>query len=128
MFRKVVLFLYILISLMANCSRFFIFAGFEFNKEYIASNLCINRNRPEMHCDGKCYLMKKIKQAEENEKKEAARNNLSLLEVSFYQEPFSFSFHDPFTLNIGNHSFPAYAYLYTSHYIRNIFRPPRPFV
>ncbi|WP_235324472.1 hypothetical protein [Pedobacter lusitanus] len=127
MFRKAVLFFYMLITLMANCSRFFIFAGFEFNKEYIASNLCINRNRPELHCNGKCYLMKKIKQAEENEKKEAARNNLSQLEVSFCQEPFTFSFLDPSALSISDPSFSVYAYLYTNPYIRNIFRPPRLF-
>lgn len=31
------------------------------NKEYIAKNLCENRNRPKSHCNGKCHLMKLLK-------------------------------------------------------------------
>ena len=33
---------------------------YQTNKEYIASVLCENRNKPEMACNGKCYLNKKI--------------------------------------------------------------------
>lgn len=33
------------------------------NKEYIASVLCENRNKPELACNGKCYLNKKIKES-----------------------------------------------------------------
>ena len=33
---------------------------YQVNKEYIASVLCENRNKPEMACNGKCYLNKKI--------------------------------------------------------------------
>jgi hypothetical protein len=52
-------------------SQLFIYAGFELNRDYIASTLCENRDKPELHCDGKCFLMKKLKQAEEKEKKQA---------------------------------------------------------
>ncbi|NUO02937.1 MAG: hypothetical protein HUU01_20200 [Saprospiraceae bacterium] len=38
------------------------------NKDFIKRVLCINTKRPEMHCDGKCYLMTKLKAAEEAEK------------------------------------------------------------
>lgn len=31
------------------------------NKEYIAKNLCVNRNKPKSHCNGKCHLMKQLK-------------------------------------------------------------------
>ena len=27
---------------------------YEVNKDYIAKNLCINRNKPELKCCGKC--------------------------------------------------------------------------
>jgi len=48
----------------------FVFSAFKLNQKYIARTLCENRDKPEMHCNGKCYLAKKIKQAEEREKKE----------------------------------------------------------
>ena len=57
--------------MMTNFSRMFVFSAFEVNQKYIATKLCINRDKPEMHCNGKCYLANKIKQVEEKEKKEA---------------------------------------------------------
>lgn len=52
----------------ANFSNSLIYAGFDLNQKYIAEQLCVNKDKPEMHCNGKCYLAKKIKQAEEKEK------------------------------------------------------------
>ena len=37
---------------------------YQTNKEYIASVLCKNRNKPEMACYGKCYLNKKIEESQ----------------------------------------------------------------
>ncbi len=71
MFRSLIAFSLIFMILTANFSRFFIYAGFELNKNYIASELCENRDKPMMHCNGKCYLMKKLKQAEEKEKNQS---------------------------------------------------------
>lgn len=44
-----------------------IFVSFELNRDYIASNLCINRELPESGCDGQCFLMKKLKQSQQDE-------------------------------------------------------------
>lgn len=37
------------------------------NQEYIAKNLCENRFRPQLHCDGHCLLAKKLQAAEKKE-------------------------------------------------------------
>lgn len=37
-------------------------------EDYISEFLCINKNRTELSCKGKCYLMERL--AEENEKKQ----------------------------------------------------------
>lgn len=34
------------------------------HKEYIAEVLCINKSKPELECDGKCYLKNKLAQSE----------------------------------------------------------------
>ena len=61
----------LLVALISSgFSRFFIYAGFELNHKYIAENLCVNKNRPWMHCNGKCFFMRKIKEAQDNEKKQ----------------------------------------------------------
>jgi hypothetical protein len=38
---------------------------YNLNKEYIVSALCENRDKPELACDGKCYLETKIEQSQE---------------------------------------------------------------
>ncbi|RQP18770.1 hypothetical protein [Parapedobacter defluvii] len=62
--------LLLICSLFAeNVSRMLITAAFELNRPYIAEYLCINKDKPMLHCDGKCYLARKLKEAEEKEKK-----------------------------------------------------------
>jgi hypothetical protein len=41
-------------------SKALLVLDYQWNKDYISKNLCVNRNRPEMKCEGKCYLCKKI--------------------------------------------------------------------
>lgn len=41
--------------------------NYQINKKVIAATRCENRDKPEMRCDGKCYLSKQLKQAEEKE-------------------------------------------------------------
>ena len=37
---------------------------YHINKSRIVATLCENRDKPDMHCDGKCYLRKKLESAE----------------------------------------------------------------
>ncbi|WP_109413901.1 hypothetical protein [Pararcticibacter amylolyticus] len=69
-------------------SRMLVYAAFELNRNYIASTLCENRERPWLHCDGKCYLAKKMKQVEEKEKNEERQTQKNLIQDSFL--PVSF--------------------------------------
>jgi hypothetical protein len=128
MLKKIAAYFLIFSLLAINFSRFFIFAGFELNKNYISTKLCENRDKPWLHCNGKCYFAKKIKQAQENERKEAAKDNFSRLEVSFFQEPFKLTFIEPIILNDNNSIFPQYTYQYSTHFIDAIFRPPKSLV
>jgi hypothetical protein len=48
------------------------------NIDYISKVLCINRDKPEMKCDGKCHLKSQFRQQEEREQK----GPLNLKEIS----------------------------------------------
>jgi hypothetical protein len=50
-------------------------AYYQINKQMIADKLCINKDKPEMHCNGKCFLSKQLKKAEENEKRQSQSLN-----------------------------------------------------
>ena len=42
-------------------SKSFLVLNYQWNKDYIARVLCVNRDKPGMKCEGKCYLCKKLK-------------------------------------------------------------------
>lgn len=39
------------------------------NKAAIVAKYCINKARPDLHCDGKCYLAAKLKKADHSDEK-----------------------------------------------------------
>lgn len=43
----------------------FIQISYDLNKAYIAQELCVNKDRPEMKCEGKCYLNKQLTKTEQ---------------------------------------------------------------
>jgi hypothetical protein len=60
----------ILAMISSTLSKLLIYADFKSNQKYIAAVLCENKEKPKLNCQGKCYLTKKLKEAEEKEKKQ----------------------------------------------------------
>lgn len=60
------------IIFLQTFSSFVIRADYFINKSYIARVLCINKAKPETHCNGKCYLAKQLKQQEEQDQQAPA--------------------------------------------------------
>ncbi|QKJ30018.1 hypothetical protein HQ865_09695 [Mucilaginibacter mali] len=84
MLKRGVAIILIACTLAANFTKLFVFAGFEMNQKYIASTLCENRDKPWMHCNGRCYLMKKIKLAEDKEKSNERETQKNLLQQVYF--------------------------------------------
>jgi hypothetical protein len=57
------------------------------NYEYVSKVLCVNKEKPELKCNGKCHLMKELAEVAENEKP-ISDNKIVVkeIEVLFYQE------------------------------------------
>lgn len=95
------------------------------NYEYISKVLCENKDKPKMHCNGKCHLMKELaKNAEEDkpissDKKVASQEH----EVLFYQELNTFKI-SPISSDIRQNYTNNYANLYSHLDSNSIFRPP----
>ena len=82
--------LLLLCSVSMNLSGLFVFAGFEINSSYIAKELCVNKNKPELHCNGKCFLMKKLKLAEEKEKKQESSTQYQKIYFKAFDDGFNY--------------------------------------
>ncbi|MBS1658072.1 MAG: hypothetical protein JST18_08255 [Bacteroidetes bacterium] len=44
---------------------------YELEKDYYSQVLCINKEKPSLHCEGKCQLRKELEQEEKNEQNPA---------------------------------------------------------
>ena len=68
MFKRAIIFL-IVICTISNCyMQLLVYGGYKMNKEYITSVFCINKAHPELHCDGQCFLAKKLKDLDSKNK------------------------------------------------------------
>jgi len=90
MFIKPISILLMFSLLSANLSGLFVYLGFEANQNYIVKEFCENRDKPQMHCEGKCYLMKKLKQAQEKEQKQERQSQKLQVQDAVVSSPVTF--------------------------------------
>ena len=80
-------FAYLLASLvlLQTFSRELLVADFVFNRAAITQQYCVNKARPLLHCDGKCYFAKQLKRQEERQSKSAGplKERLDMLLTAF---------------------------------------------
>lgn len=120
MLTRIISILLIFVLLSTSFTRLVFYAGYEMNKAYIAKVLCINKAKPMMHCNGKCFLSKKIKEAEEKEQKQGSAYSKSNLEV-FITSHFNFRC---FTFQTDEYLMqPLSDYFFSTVY--KIFQPPQ---
>lgn len=96
-----------------------------FDYQYISEVLCINKEKPELHCNGKCHLMKELAKASEDEKPTSSdkKNHHSEVEILFIEELNSFSIEQNIpVLNTQNTS--VYSNLYSRLNCKTFFHPP----
>lgn len=83
---------------------------------------CINKNKPQLHCNGQCVLMKRIREKE----KEEAKKNVVVYEYSahyIHKERSVFAIYKPKEETEEN-LFSPYLIDYRFTYNDPIFRPP----
>ncbi|WP_157378221.1 hypothetical protein [Arenibacter latericius] len=78
--KQVVLFVTVLMLI----KPFWPLAEYIVNYDYIVTNLCENRNRPALNCDGKCYLSKQLAKEKESEDKNPFDGKRLLTDIQFF--------------------------------------------
>ncbi|MGB3145362.1 MAG: hypothetical protein WBB24_14770 [Maribacter sp.] len=58
---------------------------FVINKDYIVEFLCINKDKPMLNCDGKCYLAKMIQEDQKERHQNLPSANLRDYPIGFVQ-------------------------------------------
>lgn len=126
MVRQLLTYTLVASLLLQLFSREVIVMSFELNRDFIAKNLCENRNRPQLNCDGKCYLAKKLKAQHDREDRETTERiqNMPVLAL-FCTDLFSFRFAD--ACGKAESCVAPWTYLSpaTTAHLPGTFQPPR---
>lgn len=114
--------LLVFIMFMKSLMIPFVYIDFKLNQDYIAKVLCINRDKPELHCNGRCILMQKMKKAQDTEQSQENQTNKKQTFETFCESLFDFN---ALKFLAEKEEFIAYQMLFLSHYLSDIFHPPK---
>ncbi len=121
--KKILIFGCLLVLLIQSSIRTITVAVFEFNREYIALNFCENKAIPGQQCHGQCYLIKKIKKQEAQEKKQEALIKITEDIILFYSTSnFFFLFIKKYLTLVQNTGYLIINYPFQDF---DIFHPPQ---
>ncbi len=94
------------------------------NYDFINKNLCENKSKPQLLCNGKCYLKKEIAKASENQTKNDFRINISGFTDTFIiDENFTFFTITDYNSESSNSNSELH-FSYKFNLFSNIFHPP----
>lgn len=98
---------------------------FQINRDYIAKVLCENRKKPQLNCNGKCYLAKRLKAQQDKLDKETNEcvSKLPTIQLFVIQEAL-FEFNRCELQEIRNNKFFNQSIFYPTP-IFKILRPPQ---
>ena len=123
--NKLIVFLLIVGIGFQSVGKLLVLAWYQVNKTYIAQKLCENRNKPKMHCNGKCQLRKKMQQLDQespsNSSVPVKTDKIAILEFLLPENQASLN--NPFS--ILKKPIIFYDKQYTFYYSNYLLKPPR---
>jgi hypothetical protein len=100
-------------------------AYYRVNQDYIAKNLCENRDKPMLDCNGQCYLAKQLKAAEEKEQKSNSERLEKMPEVVLSFQAIQPLFTARFTQAIVVENHFIVAEFFPNSAAKGFFHPPQ---
>lgn len=110
-----------LLVLLQSFSRVWIVMDYQINKDFIAKVLCINQDKPQLQCEGKCQLAKQLKK---EERKEQQNPQKAGAKYELYAEAFSLRLPAPLHI-VEERTYTLLSIRYTGRTSFDIFHPPR---
>lgn len=127
MLRKSFAIFFLCVYSLVLIKPLFPFIDYAINKEYITKNLCENRKKPKLNCNGKCHLMKQLKKAgAENPTDGNATKGSSGQEENCFHVGSLFAFGTAGIVSSANIFYIKNIHTrLPSNYLQDIFHPPR---
>jgi hypothetical protein len=124
--RTALVYIVLLAIMLPTVSPLGTIAYFNLNRDYIARVLCENRDKPQLHCNGQCYLAKRLKAQQDKQNKETTERVQKLPVLQwFYSDPThlavaSSGFDRSTNLMLAKYIFPV-----SVMFLPGVFQPPR---
>ncbi|MBI4931444.1 MAG: hypothetical protein HY841_11815 [Bacteroidetes bacterium] len=121
-FKQIVSLILVSVFLLQTFSKVIIYTDYYINKDNIAKVLCINKDKPQMHCEGKCHLKKQLEEQDKEEQSPVnpvkEKNEIQL----FSQNNSDIHLFSPSVTNelISYYSFPL-----SDKHLLSVFHPPK---
>ncbi len=123
--RPLISYILLFAVLLPTLSPWGTIAYYHANKDYIAKVLCENRSRPELHCDGTCYLAKKLKAQQDKQDKETTERVQNTPSIQLFCESTCLFDFTPVSRFRTVVPFFMYVVAAFSRPLDGLFRPPR---
>ena len=119
MIRRIFSFFLILVTLFQVMGKSMVYVEYAFNIRFISEQLCINKAKPGMHCQGRCYLKKQMDKQEQSNR--AATSDKGAVDLQWFVEGNSDQLTPP-----GTRHFHQFEYRDTVSFFlaRAVFHPP----
>lgn len=102
-----------------------LFLDYELRKDFIIQNYCENKDRPELNCDGKCYLAKRLEKAQQEDEQQATNQFVSkLFSLEFHNSQNSSVTHELCTTETEPSTNFFYQKRTTKSVVSQVFHPP----
>ncbi|MFC5410048.1 hypothetical protein ACFPMF_12060 [Larkinella bovis] len=122
--RILLAYILLIATLLPTVSQWGTIAYYHANKDYIAKVLCENRAKPQLHCDGHCYLAKKLNAQQEQQDQETTERVQKTPDFQLFCQllvPFAFQ---PAIAGLATRQ-PDYSFASYSSPLSSFFQPPR---
>ncbi len=122
--HTIIAFVVISAFVMQALGKFIIYTNYIINKEYIANNLCVNKSKPILKCNGKCHLAKQLKKQDQKENKSSSsKEKIEVITDQISVETYAF-FESDFLKAKKNDVFEYNKSIIQSD-LNSVFQPPR---
>lgn len=110
--------------LLQLCNKVGVITWFKINQKHIAEMFCVNKSKPQMACNGKCYLKNKLNKAEKAENTTSGKSNSNIKLINeelFINEIDVVKFFLPLKILLFSNT----QNLYTYKCLSRLFHPPQ---
>lgn len=121
--KSILSFMLLGIFMLHSFSKGIIYLDYQLHKDYIASTLCENKDKPEMHCDGQCHLKKQLE--EDDEKDQSPVNSVKQVnEILLFFTELRPALNFENFIKSEEEKFISYLQPISVGHLLSVFRPP----